>query len=830
MSLEQEIHKVTGVPVEALRGHSLTKFSIEERMSWSAKRTTTIKEDKVYCLLGIFGVFLALIYGEGEEYAALRLKEEIQKRQQTSKKADLQDTSAVLSLPFPRNERFAGRESELQSIRQALISPDTHQWLTIYGLGGCGKSALALEFAYRAFADQASRLVFWVPAISQESFELAYRDIGTQLRIPGIDDANADFKRLVSDELSSGKLGNWLMIVDNADDSEVLLGIGKKATTPARLIDYVPRGTGGSVLLTTRNRKAATDLAPNNVLELNDMEKVEAKQLFVRRINNQALLNDETTVDALVETLTGLPLAIVQTAAFINQNEMPVSEYASLLHDAGTKVELFSEQFEDPTRSLLPPGESAVRQTKAIGTLTGYAFITERRQNVPESSTEKLFDMHRLVHMALIWWLEGHGKREEWAGIAAARAQELVPYGDHGSKETLSMYLPHATYLAELVDLVDDSIRASLLTRIGQYQETLGLYRLAAAAQRTALSLRKKVLWPEHLKTLYTMSCLASALNGWGKYDEVEAIRREELAIREKVQGPGNEDTLGTMGELSLVLYDQGKFDQAEALSQQTLVQCKKVLGPEHPNTLAAMNNLALVLDRQGKREEAEILHNQGKHPEFGLDAVSQESTHRGRSNVPENSMNNMAEVLKGQGRYTEAETMHRQTFERRENLLGPENPDTLDSMYNLAVVLYHQGRYTEAEVMYRQTLEGRENVLGPDHPHTLTNLSDLAQCLMEQSKYAEAEKMNRQVLERRKNLLGPVHVDTLTSVSNLAICLRKQGLMSEALPVLRRALTGYTAVLGKAHPDTVSCRKDYNNLLELQGGERIEEGGQRRD
>lgn len=537
-----------------------------------------------------------------------------------------------------------------------------------------------------------------MPAISQESFELAYRDIGTQLRIPGIDDANADFKRLVSDELSSGKLGNWLMIVDNASDSEVLLGIGKKATTPARLIDYVPRGTGGSVLLTTRNRKAATDLAPNNVLELNDMEKVEAKQLFVRQINNQALLNDETTVDALVETLTGLPLAIVQAAAFINQNEMPVSEYASLLHDAGTKAELFSEQFEDPTRyrdmdstvaktwhisfeqiqrqdplaaeylsfigcidrigiprSLLPPGESAVRQTKAIGTLTGYAFITERRQNVPESSTEKLFDMHRLVHMALIWWLEGHGKREEWAGIAAARAQELVPYGDHGSKETLSIYLPHAMYLAELVDLVDDSIRASLLTRIGQYQETLGLYRLAAAAQRTALSLRKKVLWPEHLKTLYTMSCLASALNGWGKYDEVEAIRREELAIREKVQGPDNEDTLGTMGELSLVLYDQGKFDQAEALSQQTLVQCKKVLGPEHPNTLAAMNNLALVLDRQGKREEAEILHNQGL-------AIT-------------------------------------------EKLFGPEHPTTLASIQNLASMLSRKNRHTEAEAMYQKVL-----------------------------------------------------------------------------------------------------------------------------
>ncbi|KAI0570449.1 hypothetical protein TUN199_11308 [Pyrenophora tritici-repentis] len=80
LSLEQEIHNITGIPNDALRGQRLTEFSVKERMSWAARRTTTVKEDKVYCLLGIFGVFLPLIYGEGEEYATLRLKEEIQKR------------------------------------------------------------------------------------------------------------------------------------------------------------------------------------------------------------------------------------------------------------------------------------------------------------------------------------------------------------------------------------------------------------------------------------------------------------------------------------------------------------------------------------------------------------------------------------------------------------------------------------------------------------------------------------------------------------------------------------------------------------------------------
>jgi hypothetical protein len=82
VSLEREIHHITGIPIAALRGYSLSGYSVEERMNWAARRTTTLREDKVYCLLGIFGVFLPLIYGEGEAYANWRLRVEIQRRQQ----------------------------------------------------------------------------------------------------------------------------------------------------------------------------------------------------------------------------------------------------------------------------------------------------------------------------------------------------------------------------------------------------------------------------------------------------------------------------------------------------------------------------------------------------------------------------------------------------------------------------------------------------------------------------------------------------------------------------------------------------------------------------
>jgi hypothetical protein len=95
ISLEQEIYKTTKIPIGALRGKSLFQFSVEERISWAANRTTTFKEDKIYCLLGIFRVFLPLMYGEGEVYATLRLREEIQKRQEGRGTESLQDLTGM---------------------------------------------------------------------------------------------------------------------------------------------------------------------------------------------------------------------------------------------------------------------------------------------------------------------------------------------------------------------------------------------------------------------------------------------------------------------------------------------------------------------------------------------------------------------------------------------------------------------------------------------------------------------------------------------------------------------------------------------------------------
>jgi tetratricopeptide (TPR) repeat protein len=723
--------------------------------------------------------------------------------------------------------------------------------MTICGLGGCGKSALAIEFAYRTLATHA-KLVFWVPAISQESFELAYREIGVRLRIPGIGDENADVKKLVQETLSSEGAAGWLMIVDNADDHEVLLSKMNSGSKPIRLSDHLPRSDRGAILFTTRSKKVARALTPSSVLKLDDMSKGEARQLLTRKLTEQTLRGDETAIDDLLETLTCLPLAIVQAAAFMSTNDVSVSAYLAFFRDTEAQAELFNEGFADPSRyaemdstiaktwhisfdqiqkqdplaaeylsfmacidrvnipqSLLPPGVSIVQQTKALGTLTGYAFITERLQTVQEPDRDRVFDMHQLVHMACACWLDAHGERAVWVGAIIARLEELVPHGGHENKEVWTTYLPHAIHVAEMHGLIDEASSAGLLDRVGQCKASFGQYSAAEITHRQALSIRSKVLGPGHPDTLTSMNNIAAALDEQGKYAEAEKMHRKTLELRKEVLGAKHPDTLTSMNNVAYALSDQGEYIKAEKVHRKTLELRNGVLGEKHPDTLMSMNNVAYALSNQGEYIKAEKVHRKTlkmrkrvlgeRHPDTLI------------------SMNNVAQTLSDQGEYIKAEKMHCKTLKLGKEVLGEKHPDTLISMNNLAAALSDQGEYIKAEKMHHETLELRKEVLGERHPDTLISMNNLAEALSDQGEYIKAEKMHRETLGLSKEVLGEKHPDTLMSMYNLAHVLAKQTHYPESGNLYEQACAAYDTVLGEGHPMTRACHEDYHQMLALQ-------------
>jgi tetratricopeptide (TPR) repeat protein len=696
-----------------------------------------------------------------------------------------------------------------------------------------------------------------VPAVSQASFEQAYREIGLSLRIPDIVDAKADVKQLVKARLSDESSGQWLMVVDNADDVSILFDALETEGGADRLVDCLPYSRKGSIVFTTRTRKAAVKLAESDIIALSELEQQEGEDMLRQRLPGKELHQSKEVVHEFLELLTYLPLAIVQAVAFVVGNKVPLSDYIVIYRSSETvATDLLSKDFEDQGRyrqiknpvvvtwyisfsqirernrlaaaylslmacttgedvpaSLLWPGSTMLATTEALGTLSAYAFVTEHKQqqNATEAQRrERVFNVHRLVRLATRNWLREHGRWHIWPRKALARLVTVVPFGDHDTREVWTAYLPHAVYVAGLPEVYEAEERVSLLERVGYCEQTLGRYRAAERAHRQVLDRRKEVLGKEHPWTLTSMNAVARALSGQGQYADAEQMHRKTLALREEVSGQKHPDTLISMNNLAQVLIGEGKHAEAEQMHRKTLALREEVSGQRHPSTLTSMNNLAHALSGQGKYAEAEQMHRKT------LALREEVSGKRHPSTLV--SMNNLAHALSGQGKYAEAEQMHQEELALSQEVSGQRHPDTLISMNNLAEALSDQEKYAEAEQMHRKTLALREEVLGKKHPSTLVSMNNLAEALSDQEKYAEAEQMHRKTLALREEALGKKHPSTLASMNNLAQVLSGQGVYAEAEQMHHKTLALSQEVLGKKHPSTLASMDNLAQVLSNQG------------
>ncbi|GFF30843.1 hypothetical protein IFM61606_10601 [Aspergillus udagawae] len=642
-------------------------------------------------------------------------------------------------VPFPRNPRFVGRQNEIDTLEQSILRSRGPTKSAIYGLGGIGKTQIALELAYRMREKVPGSSIFWIPCTSYENVEQAY--LGVALCLGMTDIKPAAVKDQVKTFLSQEHSGKWLLIFDNADDMEMWT---KGSATAPPLKDILPHSEDGHILFTTRNRKLAVKLASLNVLPVPEMDPKTAKDILEKLIIDKDLVQDNCATTALLEQLGFLPLAISQAAAYINENGISLCDYLSLLGEQErSTIEMLSEEFEDDGRyaeiqnavattwwisfhqiqqldelaadylsfmacidprdipqSILPPASSAKKQVEAIGLLKAYSFIIAQ-------VGDGLFSLHRLVHLATRNWMRIDRTLHIWAERASCQLDDAFPNDDHGNRNKWKVYLPHALYLTRSEEFQSRRHEyCELLSRIGRCLQSDGRYNEAQIFLTDVLEIRQTVLGSMHPKTLTSISYLGSVLDDQGKYEEAEAMHRRALEGRERVLGPQHPNTLTSVNNLGLVLERQGKYEEVEVMHQRALEGSEKVLGPEHPDTLTSVNSLGAVLAQQG--------------------------------------------------RYEEAEAMHRRALEGREKVLGPEHPGTLTSVSYLGSVLEDQGKYEEAEAMYRRDLRGSEKVLGPQHPDTLTSVNNLGSVLERQGKYGEAEVMHLRALEGREKAVGP--------------------------------------------------------------------------
>ncbi|KAF2186892.1 kinesin light chain [Zopfia rhizophila CBS 207.26] len=835
-SLERQIHEITGIAISALQGTPLSQFGVDERFKWAEGRQTTREEDWAYCLLGIFDIFMPLIYGEGRGNAVVRLGKEINealRREDASNRREA--TPHAWIVPFERNPRFIGREPQLTKLEEILFAGDQTTKTAITGLGGVGKTQVALELVYQIRKKHKNCSIIWIPATNRESLKQAYLDAAKQLSISGCEEDKADVKRLVQDYLSNESVGEWLLVFDNANDIDMWIGKSKQGS--GRLIEYLPKSKQGSIIFTTRDRKTAVKLAHQNIVEVREMDETAARQLLQKCLVDQNLINSQEDTTAVLAQLTYLPLAIVQAAAYINENGIALGDYLSLLAEQeGDVIDLLSEEFEDEGRyrnmknpvattwlisfeqirqrdplaanylsfmacvdpknvpqSLLPPGQSR-KETDAIGTLDAYSFITKR-------SADQSFDLHQLVHLTTRNWLHTEGLLAQWAQKVIVRLEEVFPDNDYRNRSAWRAYSPHARYALES-DLVDGDWkkRTDLMWRYGMCLYEDGRWSEAEAPISQVLEIEKRVLGVEHPDTLTSMANLASTYRNQGRWKEAEELDVQVMETSLRVLGAEHPDTLSSMTNLASTYRNQGRWKEAEELEVQVMETRKRVLGAEHPGMLTSMANLASTYRNQGRWKEAEELEVQVMETRKRVLGAEHPDTL--------SSMTNLASTFWNQGRWKEAEELEVQVMETSLRVLGAEHPHTLTSMANLASTYRNQGRWKEAEKLFVQVMETSLRVLGAEHPHTLTSMANLASTYRNQGRWKEAEKLFVQVMETSLRVLGAEHPDTLTSINNLAFTWKEQGRVAEAIELMKECIQSRTQVLGANHPNTLSSSR----------------------
>jgi tetratricopeptide (TPR) repeat protein len=615
-------------------------------------------------------------------------------------------------VPYPRNPQFTGREDVLTQLETALLQSNAAALTqAIRGLGGIGKTQTAVEYAYRH--RNAYSAVFWVKAELREELMTGFGEIAKVLQLPQQDaQEQSVIIGAVKEWFKTHE--RWLLIVDNADD-----------LTVARA--FLPSGAQGHVLLTTR--AAATGQIAQAV-ELKKMSHHDGALFLLRRakrIANQGEWETATEADQKValeisKEMDGLPLALDQAGAFVEEMMLSLAEYLNLYRQEGARL-------------LAKRGELATDDHPSV-TVTFRLAFTKVQERSPAAA-----DLLRVCA-----FLAPDDIPEE---IFTAGASVLAEPLKTVASNTL-----------EFVRAVGEAGRFSLIERNSSNQ-TLNIHRLVQEVLRDEMETATRPDWLEQTIKAVNQVFPDPEFNNWSLCDRllphvIELARVENIDASELIE-------IGRLfNQAGGYLDARGSYEPAEIFLARSLEIWERQLGSEHPYVAICLNNLAELYRNQGHYGEAEPLYVRS----LEIKKCQLVADHPAVAN----SLNNLAELYKAQNRYSEAEPLYVRSLEIRKRQLGADHSAVANSLNNLAELYSRQGRYSEAEPLYVQSLPVWEQQLGPEHPNVAVSLNNLAGLYSTQGRYSEAESLYIEMLRILSQLdeqSGVEHPNLQTGLQN---------------------------------------------------------------
>ncbi|KAI4147474.1 MAG: hypothetical protein L6R39_003098 [Caloplaca ligustica] len=713
--------------------------------------------------------------------------------------------------PADRDKNFVDRP---QIFRDLDATMKEYGRAAIAGIGGVGKTQIAVEQCYRFLERIPSSNVLWVHAGSVTKLVQSCKDICDRLQLPGCSDPQSDTLRILHAWLGEEANGNWMIVVDNADDLDLLEQRLPSETGPKTLLQLIPQRPHGKVVVTTRDRRVGERLAVRGrTVIVPPMSLREGRTLLASYLPT-ARDYEKGGLDELVETLDCLPLAISQAAAYMTENYMDVADYMALLDEGGDEMEaLLSESFSDARR-----GEAADNSVLKTWKLS-FDQITHRfsraadmlslmsmfdRQGVPEdllrregeprhifinalatlqnfslvsrTTDGKSYYMHRLIQIAVKTWLQLKGTLSEWEGAATDVLSIRFPSGEYETWSACATLVPHVRAVLDLERLPRASLlrRSQLLHKVAWFDRLQDRWQLSHDRAKEAAIGFEQMLGPDAPETLSSKITAADSLIELEKPREAEECLMDILPSMERVLGPDHIETLRNKGNQGWAKFRYGDFERADAQLREVAQARERTLGFEHPATLLAYNNVAVNAST-----------NYAYDPNYSNNAL-------------------------------EAVALGRKVLAARQHIFGPKHIDVLETQGNLGNFLDNVGNYEEAEKYYKSAIAARDELFGPGNPWALTLMHNLAVCYSNCGNYAEALEIDKVVLSSRIKVLGEEHIDTLMSRHNLVVELVSKGEDWEEVALQSRLILNYRdAIENTQRPFTSNLIPDAESYLQ---------------
>jgi tetratricopeptide (TPR) repeat protein len=689
-----------------------------------------------------------------------------------------------------RNKNFTGRSDLLEHLRAGVANDVTavvpH---ALHGLGGVGKTQVAIEYAYRYRSEY--DLVWWIPADQPVLVRSSLAALAPHLGLPpatatGIEDAAT----AVLDALRRGEpFERWLLIFDNADQ-------------PEDINDIIPRGPGHS-LITSRNHRwqSVVDTVPVNVFT-----RAESVAFLNKRVPN-AIVESEAV--QLAQELGDLPLALEQAGALQAETGMSVEEYLRLLKEQAS--ELLAES---------KPSEYPVSMTAAWK-----LSVSKLSEQLPEAV--------ELLRCCAFFGAEPI-PRDVFRRAAFATRPQLG--------ELLADPILLTRAIRELGRFA--------LARIDNVARSIQVHRLIQALLRDELSEAEKDLfrhdvhlllasggpknpdddsrWPRYAELVAHVG--PSGLSGStdqgarrfaldiARYLYLSGDRQSSRALLESLveqwkrdSGPDDPDVLDAQRHLGNALRELGELRAAYDLTGATLRRAQQVLGQRHQISLVLMNAFGADLRARGDFAAALELDTQSRQLHEEVFGPSDPRTLR--------TMNSLALDYGLNSDYRTARTLHQRTFvEQSEATTGVSKSDVLASWNGLARVVRLCGDYAEARYLNDDAYDFGRQELGAEHFWTLRAGRDLSIALRRVGAREEALELAREMLDRCSRLFGDGHPDTLAAGISVINALRTLDVIDDAYSLAVDIVGRYPKTFGADHPYYHGCSDNVALLLRMRG------------